>query len=310
MDTQWPQGMGLVKPMEGFASSMTTAAASPTTSGNAGAARPPVTERRPRPSKEHTLNCPRCNSTNTKFCYYNNYSLTQPRYFCKTCRRYWTEGGSLRNVPVGGGSRKNKRTSSLSSSTAAGATTTTTTTAAVATAPVPKKLHADLIPPYISLSSSSSRVLHEGQDLNLAFHQHGYGADIPSLESGGNAAFGSLSAMELLKGRMSARGLGSFMPLLQPPPLPDYITTGFGSIEEFRPPTLNFPIDGTGAGYGSLSGVDQESAAAAGGSKLLFPFEDLKPVAAPNNEQLEQNKGQVGADPPGFWSGIIGGGSW
>ncbi|PPD67545.1 hypothetical protein GOBAR_DD35577 [Gossypium barbadense] len=58
-------------------------------------------ERKTRPPEQ--LNCPRCNSTNTKFCYYNNYSLTQPRYFCKTCRRYWTEGGSLRNVPVGGG---------------------------------------------------------------------------------------------------------------------------------------------------------------------------------------------------------------
>jgi hypothetical protein len=54
-------------------------------------------------------NCPRCGSSNTKFCYYNNYSLTQPRYFCKGCRRYWTKGGSLRNVPVGGGCRKNRR---------------------------------------------------------------------------------------------------------------------------------------------------------------------------------------------------------
>lgn len=53
------------------------------------------------------MNCRRCNSSNTKFCYYNNYSLSQPRYFCKACRRYWTEGGTLRNVPVGGGSRKN-----------------------------------------------------------------------------------------------------------------------------------------------------------------------------------------------------------
>ncbi|KAI6672475.1 hypothetical protein NL676_000381 [Syzygium grande] len=69
-----------------------------------------------RPQKDQALNCPRCSSSNTKFCYYNNYSLSQPRYFCKTCRRYWTEGGSLRNVPVGGGSRKNKRPSSSSSS--------------------------------------------------------------------------------------------------------------------------------------------------------------------------------------------------
>ncbi|CAA3020362.1 dof zinc finger -like [Olea europaea subsp. europaea] len=54
-------------------------------------------------------NCPRCASSNTKFCYYNNYSLSQPRYFCKGCRRYWTKGGSLRNVPFGGGCRKSRR---------------------------------------------------------------------------------------------------------------------------------------------------------------------------------------------------------
>nr|KYP66257.1 Dof zinc finger protein DOF3.5 [Cajanus cajan] len=62
-----------------------------------------------KPSVEVAPNCPRCASTNTKFCYYNNYSLSQPRYFCKGCRRYWTKGGSLRNVPVGGGCRKNRR---------------------------------------------------------------------------------------------------------------------------------------------------------------------------------------------------------
>ncbi|CAA7054598.1 unnamed protein product [Microthlaspi erraticum] len=53
--------------------------------------------------------CPRCNSDNTKFCYYNNYSLSQPRYFCKNCRRYWTHGGALRNIPIGGSCRKAKR---------------------------------------------------------------------------------------------------------------------------------------------------------------------------------------------------------
>ncbi|KAJ6361931.1 hypothetical protein OIU78_002354 [Salix suchowensis] len=64
-------------------------------------------------SAELSPSCPRCGSSNTKFCYYNNYSLTQPRYFCKGCRRYWTKGGSLRNVPVGGGCRKNRRGKSL-----------------------------------------------------------------------------------------------------------------------------------------------------------------------------------------------------
>nr|XP_034604912.1 dof zinc finger protein PBF-like [Setaria viridis] len=66
-------------------------------------------ERMPRPQQEQALNCPRCHSTNTKFCYYNNYSVTQPRYLCKACRRYWTKGGTLRNVPVGGRCRKNKQ---------------------------------------------------------------------------------------------------------------------------------------------------------------------------------------------------------
>ncbi|KAE8669257.1 Detected protein of confused Function [Hibiscus syriacus] len=61
------------------------------------------------PQPESALKCPRCESTNTKFCYFNNYSLSQPRHFCKTCRRYWTRGGSLRNVPVGGGYHRNKR---------------------------------------------------------------------------------------------------------------------------------------------------------------------------------------------------------
>eukprot|EP00262_Sarcandra_glabra_P014980 TRINITY_DN452_c0_g2_i3.p1 TRINITY_DN452_c0_g2~~TRINITY_DN452_c0_g2_i3.p1 ORF type:complete len:280 (-),score=20.83 TRINITY_DN452_c0_g2_i3:45-884(-) len=66
-------------------------------------------DRRLRPHPNQALKCPRCDSLNTKFCYYNNYNLSQPRHFCKSCRRYWTKGGVLRNVPVGGGCRKTKR---------------------------------------------------------------------------------------------------------------------------------------------------------------------------------------------------------
>ncbi|KAL0410182.1 UNVERIFIED_CONTAM: Dof zinc finger protein DOF3.5 [Sesamum latifolium] len=70
-------------------------------------------ERGWKPNVEVSPACPRCGSSNTKFCYYNNYSLTQPRYFCKGCRRYWTKGGSLRNVPIGGGCRKSRRGKSI-----------------------------------------------------------------------------------------------------------------------------------------------------------------------------------------------------
>lgn len=68
---------------------------------------PPLIKRQP-PPKPEPLKCPRCDSINTKFCYYNNYNKSQPRHYCKGCKRHWTEGGTLRNVPVGGG-RKNKR---------------------------------------------------------------------------------------------------------------------------------------------------------------------------------------------------------
>ncbi|XP_077234423.1 dof zinc finger protein DOF1.2-like [Tasmannia lanceolata] len=79
--------------------------------------RPLMMDRRWKANVELAPNCPRCDSSNTKFCYYNNYSLTQPRYFCKGCRRYWTKGGSQRNVPVGGGCRKNRRGKSVRIST-------------------------------------------------------------------------------------------------------------------------------------------------------------------------------------------------
>ncbi|KAK8446706.1 hypothetical protein SEVIR_9G529800v4 [Setaria viridis] len=60
------------------------------------------------------LPCPRCNSMDTKFCYYNNYNINQPRHFCKNCQRYWTAGGAMRNVPVGAGRRKSKSASATS----------------------------------------------------------------------------------------------------------------------------------------------------------------------------------------------------
>jgi hypothetical protein len=68
-----------------------------------GGAKPPL------PKPDYTVSCPRCKSDDTKFCYYNNYNIKQPRFYCKGCCRYWTEGGMLRNVRVGAGKRKNKK---------------------------------------------------------------------------------------------------------------------------------------------------------------------------------------------------------
>ncbi|KAH7685598.1 Multiheme cytochromes domain-containing protein [Dioscorea alata] len=54
------------------------------------------------------LQCPRCESMETKFCYFNNYNVNQPRHFCRSCHRYWTAGGTLRNVPKGAGRRRTR----------------------------------------------------------------------------------------------------------------------------------------------------------------------------------------------------------
>lgn len=41
--------------------------------------------------------CPRCNSMDTKFSYYNNHNKHQPRYYCRGCQRHWTLGGHVRH---------------------------------------------------------------------------------------------------------------------------------------------------------------------------------------------------------------------
>ncbi|KAJ0962126.1 hypothetical protein J5N97_029954 [Dioscorea zingiberensis] len=286
MDTaQWPQGIGLMKPMEelvGAASNNNNNNSNnnnnitgSTNNNNNTRATSQVVERRTRPQKEQALNCPRCNSTNTKFCYYNNYSLTQPRYFCKTCRRYWTEGGSLRNVPVGGGSRKTKR-SSCTSNTTTIATTATTSTASMSAA--------------ASTTTSSIR----GQDLNLAFPNPRNMADfreLPNMDSSSNSAnqSTSLSAMDLLRSGMSVRGLSPFIPM--PMSMPDagsvIYPSGFG-LHDFKPPSLSFPLDG------GMQAAVQENA-----GRLLFPFEDLRQVTSNNAvHDFEQNRGAQGASDP------------
>ncbi|KAF8031115.1 hypothetical protein BT93_D0343 [Corymbia citriodora subsp. variegata] len=82
------------------------AAAAATTTTTATRNQEALAEAMKRPDK--IIPCPRCKSMETKFCYFNNYNVNQPRHFCKGCQRYWTAGGALRNVPVGAGRRKSK----------------------------------------------------------------------------------------------------------------------------------------------------------------------------------------------------------
>ncbi|KAL6177818.1 hypothetical protein ACLB2K_049340 [Fragaria x ananassa] len=302
MDTaQWPQGI-VVKPIEEI---VTNTCPKPSANN--------LERKLARPQKESALNCPRCNSTNTKFCYYNNYSLTQPRYFCKTCRRYWTDGGSLRNIPVGGGSRKNKRSSSSSSSTPTSNISNNSS----------KRLP-DLIQP------QGNQGNNQGQDLNLGFPSNQVFAhhQIPNIDQNSdknnNSSITSttttashLSALELLTG-LTSRGLNSFMPMPVPNSDPNsnnnsgsVYTSGFPMSELMIKPTLNFSLDGLGSGYGSaLQGhhVQENS------GRLLFPFEDLKQVSGSgggiDHHQQNNKEHHHGGDSTGYWTGMLGGGSW
>ncbi|CAL9089913.1 unnamed protein product [Musa textilis] len=162
-------------------------------------------------------------------------------------------------------------------------TSSSSSAAAAAALPAASSL---FIPPSTSLfTSPEAPKFHEAwQDL----HQHSHPGNT-------FATAAPLSTMELLKSGMEARNhLGPFMP--EHP-------SGFG-LQQLRPPTLTFPLDGLG-GYRSLPGIQVNA-----GGKLLFPFDDLRPVvpSIDVSDQFHQNKEQ-GSDPPGFWHGIIGG-SW
>ncbi|KMT12430.1 hypothetical protein BVRB_5g103620 [Beta vulgaris subsp. vulgaris] len=343
-----------------------------TTTTNNSNSKPPSTslERKVRPQKDQAVNCPRCNSTNTKFCYYNNYSLTQPRFFCKTCRRYWTEGGSLRNIPVGGGSRKNKRPSSSSYSSSSSKKISSHDLVAAAAVHESNYPHHQnpKIHPHQMHQHHHHHQHYQGQDLNLGFphqthhnqHQHQQQEfrslsefmQLPTIDqtsntpknqitnSAGGGAGGSaattatttttandghhhLSALELLNGLTSSRGLTPFMPMPVPDPNGVY-SSGF-SLQDFKP-SLNFSlVDGLGNGYGSLQGdqVHHQTTASEtnnnNNGRLLFPFEDLKQVSsttsADHNNSTENNNhdqnGEQEDSTPGYWSGMLGnGGSW
>ncbi|KAI4368132.1 hypothetical protein MLD38_016726 [Melastoma candidum] len=88
------------------AATTTTTTTTTTSTSSSSSDRGAAEERAKKPDK--IIPCPRCRSMETKFCYFNNYNVNQPRHFCKGCQRYWTSGGALRNVPVGAGRRKSK----------------------------------------------------------------------------------------------------------------------------------------------------------------------------------------------------------
>ncbi|XP_010522907.1 PREDICTED: dof zinc finger protein DOF4.1 [Tarenaya hassleriana] len=252
---------------------------------------------------QEPLNCPRCNSTNTKFCYYNNYSLSQPRYLCKTCRRYWTEGGSLRNVPVGGGSRKSKKLPQ----------TIMTSSPSSSCSPSTAKILPDLNPPFVFPSSSSSAHLQnpskniDHHDLNLSFS----GAMQSTRGQGHFGHFTGPLGTSPSGGQICLFGPGGLGP-----------STGMIQFHQ--------DYDNKGSLGFSLDGQEEiGNSVVNGGGRVMFPYEDIKqliPTATTTTSHDDRvqdlyghdlqkheatNKRQGGSSNE-LWSGIIlgGGPTW
>ncbi|XP_010523823.1 PREDICTED: dof zinc finger protein DOF2.5-like isoform X2 [Tarenaya hassleriana] len=290
-------------------------------------------EKKARPQEK--LNCPRCNSTNTKFCYYNNYSLTQPRYFCRGCRRYWTEGGSLRNVPVGGSSRKNKRSSSAifpTSSTSATSALSSSSSLGMTT-----KLP-DLNPPVLfsgqnPKSTSTQQQKGSSQDLNLLSfpvmqdgHHHqnmSQFLQMPKIENSitqpnPNGSLSSLyvssspvSALEFLRTGVSSRGFNTFIP----GPMIDsntvlYSSSGFPTIADYKPSNLSFAGN---IGHNNNNGntrSHETNEDINGSGRVLFPFSEMKELSSTTTQEVgdnddHQQKSQVNSSANAYWSGMF-----
>ncbi|CAH8368555.1 unnamed protein product [Eruca vesicaria subsp. sativa] len=232
--------------------------------------------RKSRPNEK--VNCPRCNSTNTKFCYYNNYSLTQPRYFCKGCRRYWTEGGTLRNVPVGGSSRKNKRSS--------------TRLASPLSFPVMQEHQHGM-----------SQFLHMPKIVNSNASSSIYASSSP------------VSALEFLRSNgVSSRGMNMFLPgQMMDSNSVLYSSLGFPTMADYKQSNnnLSFSVDHhQGIGYNTIKSNQRAEDNnhfddMNGASKVLFPFSDMKELSSTTQEKSHGNST--------YWNGMFsntGGSSW
>ncbi|CAF2034481.1 dof zinc finger protein DOF4.1-like [Brassica napus] len=224
-------------------------------------------------------NCPRCNSSNTKFCYYNNYSLAQPRYLCKSCRRYWTEGGSLRNVPVGGGSRKNKKLPLLQPNSSSSS---------------PAKNLPDLNPPFAFTSSSStstssnpSKSTHQNNnDLSLSF-------SYPTMQERAQGHYGHFMDQAMSGGQNCL--FSAPMGMIQ-------FRQDYG--HDHNKTDIGFSLDSNKVDSNNQNNFLVNG----GGSKLMFPYGDRDEHHHDHERHDDGNKKRESGSSNELWSGIILGG--
>ncbi|KAM1154329.1 hypothetical protein ACFX19_037331 [Malus domestica] len=234
--------------------------------------------------QQQALKCPRCDSSNTKFCYYNNYSLSQPRHFCKACKRYWTRGGTLRNVPVGGGCRKNKRvkrpgsTSSTSSAMDGGATSSSSSVPSTTAAannnsnPNSQPSHIDQINPlFYGLSSNPFMDTSSGFDLHQLNHHAQLGLGFSS-SSGTN-----MMSSDNYRNRFNPASSSS---------LPSNYSSMFSASPSTTVPTMASVLASKFINGGAFKDIQARGPHQQNQYfQSLLPFEDLQ-IAAGNNGEV------------------------
>ncbi|XP_040378801.1 dof zinc finger protein 3-like [Oryza brachyantha] len=191
--------------------------------------------------------CPRCASHDTKFCYYNNYNTSQPRHFCRACRRYWTLGGSLRNVPIGGSTRKRPRPAVRR------APPLVHFAAAAAPAPHSPQAAAGLLGSLFALGAAPLLEGRAGFDLGLGLP--GPGAHVSGAGGEVAACLGALSS----RGGVGATTTTTSSPLLWPTGLFD----GSSNVEAWKPVAAG----GGGAMWPEFSAAAQQGGLMHGGAQ-------------------------------------------
>ncbi|KAG8655367.1 dof zinc finger protein DOF2.2 isoform X1 [Manihot esculenta] len=237
------------------------------------------------PLPETTLKCPRCESTNTKFCYFNNYSLTQPRHFCKTCRRYWTRGGALRNVPVGGGCRRNKKNKSQSRSKSPASSERQMGSCSNSTSAVPSEIIGHFPPQPSQLPLMTS--LHNLTQFGIANLGLNFGGIQGNM--GANSGAGGQTDMGFQIGSNS--GMSSAV----------LSTGGVQQFPFFEPtPTGLYPFQTEGVEASSSMVVDTQLRSMTSSSRVS----QLAPVKMEDNHRLNLSKPFLGiSESNQYWSG-------
>ncbi|XP_068669245.1 dof zinc finger protein DOF3.6-like [Aristolochia californica] len=231
------------------------------------------------PQPEAAQRCPRCESPNTKFCYYNNYSFSQPRHFCKTCRRYWTRGGALRNVPVGGGCRRNKRSKGSSSKSPAPSDRQTGSTSASSVSP--NSYTSDVLghlapppPPQLPFMST----LHHLSDYGVPDIGLNFGGIHPTVDS---ATAEGGSDMDFQMGGGSGSGGGTILSrgTTEQWRIPQVMQFPF--LTGLEPPPPLYPFEGEGVEHPYAGGAASHLRAKPPSSSVT----QMAPVKVESNDQ-------------------------